>query len=363
MEALWHSIIEFATQFIIPDWGQLVGLLPLGLAGLVVLWFAWTLRRFATIGPARRAPARLTPVAPPGVHMPGPSAAPIVAAVGAAALFWGLVVGGNALLIGATILALTLLYWGREAIRDYDRATRAERLPALVHPGPPPGVHLPGPSFRPLLGAIGATALMAGLVAGGWVLAAGVIILVVTLVGWLVDARAEYVKTEQADRTGHLENIPAPGWPRRLLQGITVIFVLALLVQAGIIPPRGEQTAAGPGGSPAPSGAPGQSAAPGSSAAPGGIVVVAKDIAFDTTSLEVAADQPFSIRFENQDPPGVVHDIDIRAADRTTVVQNQEVVNGGAAVTYDYQGLPAGEYVFICSIHPIPQMTGTLTVK
>src|SRR3970282_2846934 len=85
---------------------------------------------------------------------------------------------------------------------------------------------------------MGTAALMAGLVFGGWVLAAGVIILVATLVGWLVDARAEYARTEEAERTGHLESIPAPRWPKGLLQGAAVVFVLATLVQAGVIPPQ-----------------------------------------------------------------------------------------------------------------------------
>lgn len=356
MEALWQSILDLVSKVVIPDWGELIALLPLGLAGLVILWFAFTIRRFATVGPARRAPARLTPIAPPQVHMPGPSYAPILGALGATALLWGLVVGGNALLVGATFLVLTLLYWGAEAIRDYDHATHAETLPAVVHPGPPPGVHLPGPSFRPLLGAIGTTALMAGLVVGGWVLAAGAVVLVATLVGWLVDARAEYVKTVEADRTGHLENIPDPGWPRGLLQGAAVILVLAALLQTGIIPPKDSDTATGPGGSPAPSEAPGVAPAT-------AWTIVAKDIAFDRLAIAVPADTPFTITFDNQDPPGVVHDVDVRAPDRKAVVQNQDVIDGGVTVTYRYDPLPAGEYIFICSIHPIPQMTGTLTVK
>ena len=355
MEALWHSILDLLSKVVMPDWGELVGLLPVGLAGLVLLWFAWTVRRFATAGPTRRAPARLAPIAPLHLHMPGPSYAPILAAAGAAALLWGTVVGGNALLAGALALVLSLLYWGREAIREYDRATHAETLPAVVHAGPPPGVHMPGPSFRPILGALGVTALMAGLVIGGWVLAAGAIILVATLVGWLVDARAEYVKTEAADRTGHLENIPAPGWPRGLLQGGAVILVLAALVQAGVIPPKDSEAAGGPGGSPVPSADGGP---PGTA-----FTVVAKDIAYDTHGLAVPAGTAFTITFENHDASGVVHDVDIRAADKTTVVQNQEVVNGGSSAIYDYDGLPAGDYVFICSIHPIPQMTGTLSVK
>ena len=86
MNALWQSILDLLSRVVIPDWGELIKLLPLGLAGLTVLWFAWTIRRFATAGPTRRAPARLTPVTPPSLHMPGPTYAPIVAAVGAAAL-------------------------------------------------------------------------------------------------------------------------------------------------------------------------------------------------------------------------------------------------------------------------------------
>ncbi|HEX5589642.1 MAG TPA: cupredoxin domain-containing protein [Candidatus Limnocylindrales bacterium] len=352
MEDLWHSILELTSRFVIPDWNELIALLPLGLAALVLLWFALTIRRFATAGPTRRAPARIAPIAPADVHMPGPSYAPFAAALGAAALFWGLVVGGLALLLGATILAITLLYWGREAIRDYDHtaATHAAALPAVVHPGPPPGVHMPGPSFRPLLGAIGTTALMAGLVFGGWVLAAGVLILVFTLVGWLVDARAEYVKTVEADRTGHLENIPPPDWPRRLLQASAVIFVLAVLVQAGVLPPQGPETAGGgPGGSPAPTTAPEPQTQ---------FTMIAKGIAFDLRELVVPADTPFTIEFQNQDPPGVIHDVDVRETDKTTVVQDKDVVNGGESTTYTYEGLPAGEYVFICSIHV--NMTGSI---
>ncbi|MEO7664511.1 MAG: cupredoxin domain-containing protein [Candidatus Limnocylindrales bacterium] len=355
MEALWHSILDLMAKVVTPDWGALISLLPVALAGLVVLWFALTIRRWATAGPTRRAPARLTPIAPPDIHMPGPSYAPVLAALGAASLLWGLVVGGNALLVGVTILVLTLLYWGREAIRDYDHATHAETLPAIVHAGPPPGVHMPGPSFRPLLGALGTTALMAGLVAGGWLLAAGVIILVATLSGWLVDALKEYRQTEEADHTGHLENIPPPAWPRRLIQVGSVVFVLAALLQFGILPPKGPATAAaGPGAS---------GAAPTDEPAATAWTVNARDISYDRHSMVVPANTPFTVTFVNGETPGISHDIDIRKDDKTTVVKDQQVVNGGDTVTYSYDALPPGTYVFICSIHPVPNMTGTLTIK
>jgi len=91
--------------------------------------------------------------------------------------------------------------------------------------------------------------------------------------------------------------------------------------------------------------------------------VAAKDIAFDTKTLEAAANQPFVIDFKNEDPAAITHDVEIRQSDGTTVVQKQEAIPGGTEKSYQYDALPAGTYTFICSIHPVPAMTGTLTVK
>jgi cytochrome c oxidase subunit 2 len=90
--------------------------------------------------------------------------------------------------------------------------------------------------------------------------------------------------------------------------------------------------------------------------------LVAKDIAYAETALEVPAGEPFAIEFHNDDPAGVTHDVDIRLADGT-VVASTEPLDGGQVTTYVYGALDAAEYTFICSIHPIPAMTGTLTVQ
>ena len=98
--------------------------------------------------------------------------------------------------------------------------------------------------------------------------------------------------------------------------------------------------------------------------APSGVTavpVVAKVLEYDKKALEVGAGAPFAIEFRNEDAPGVAHDIDIRSG--TTVVKDQPTIDGGKSTTYTYDPLEAGTYTFICSIHPIPQMTGTLTVK
>jgi hypothetical protein len=132
-----QPLLDLAAVFITPDWNALLALFPIFLAILFIAWFAFTARKFATLGPTRRAPARIQPITPATVHMPGGSTSPIVVALGAGALFAGVVIGGIGLIVGVIVLVLTLLVWFREAIRDYDHVTgRAEeraRLTAVVH--------------------------------------------------------------------------------------------------------------------------------------------------------------------------------------------------------------------------------------
>lgn len=91
--------------------------------------------------------------------------------------------------------------------------------------------------------------------------------------------------------------------------------------------------------------------------------VVAKDIAYDKLELQVAADTPFVIAFDNQDVPAITHDIDIKDASGA-VIQDQPTIPGGQQTQYTFDPLPAGTYPFFCSIHPsVPAMNGTLTVQ
>lgn len=347
---LVKTLLDVAATFVTPDWGSLVQLIPVGLAILVIAWLLLTLRMFATAGPTRRAPARVNPLPPAGLHMPGGSAAPILVAFGAAALLGGLILGGLWLIVSVLVLVATLVAWGREAVRDYDHLEPVSSLPAVIHE-PPPGIHMPGPSIRPLMGALGATAFFGGFILGGWVLLLGAVFLAFTLIGWLVDFTAEYRKVEQADVTGHRENIVPRRLPTIALGVFAVAFVLVALMQAGIFPPR-IGTTAGPGGSPSP-------AAP---LPPGTFAIVAKNVEYDIKTLQVPANQAFHIQFTNNDI-GVDHDVDIRDAAGQAILQDKPHTPGGQTATYDYTGLPPGTYTFICSVHPIAAMTGTLTVK
>ena len=199
---------------------------------------------------------------------------------------------------------------------------------------------MPGPSFRPFLGAVGTGMLMLGLVFGGWLLAAGVIALIATLVGWLIDARKEYVKTDEADTTGHLENMPAPRTPALLLVVLAVLLIGGVALQAGWLPPRdvsGGEGAAASGAPPAArrtrgSGEPGaRPVARANPAAPVGrhralprrtSCVHAKNIAFAESSLTAPADRPFTLAFVNEDA-GTPHNVELKDGAGASVYQGE----------------------------------------
>lgn len=371
LEDLWDAIIDFTTTIVVPDWGALIALIPVGLAALVALFLLWTGWRFATAAPTRRGVRRVEPVAPPGVHMPGPSFAPILAALGTFLLFFGLLAGGIALWLGVAALVVTLLYWGREAIRDYEHipdvaasGETALMLPTAAIRRPPPGVHLPPPSFRPLLVSIAMTILVLGLVTGGWILVVGVVAIVATGLGWLRDARREYVDAERADLTGHLESSGGnPPWPTGTLAVLGVLMAAAVLLSSGILPIGGGAGTDG-GEAPAPSGQAGggpgeggEEPGGGPSEAPrGDVQISAENIAFLESAVDAPADTPFTIAFDNRE--NVPHNVAIRDGSGAEVF-NGEIFNGPAVRVYDVPALPAGSYTFICSVHP--NMTGTLT--
>ena len=122
----------------------------------------------------------MPPVTPAGIHMPGPvvradprrgrrvlpglrHGRPAASGCGSA----------------SRSSSITLLYWGREAMRDYDRTVPAAgaaghvpRAPCPPRPARrPEGVHIPPPSFRPLLVSIGCHLLVAA-----WSSAAGLLV-------------------------------------------------------------------------------------------------------------------------------------------------------------------------------------------
>jgi len=372
LERIWTSILEALSQVVTPDWGVLVSLIPVAIAVLVVVVLARLFLMLARAPKPGRGKGYVMRKTPAGIHMPGPSFAPVFAGVGLFLVMLGLVFGGVILLLGVFALVLTLLYWLREGLRLYDRdiGPTSPDLQAAEHDGPPPGVHMPGPSWRPFVGAVGLFALFLGLVFGGWLLAVGVIALISTLVGWLTDAVLDYRRVVEAESTGHIENGPAPATPRRLLSVLIVLIVGAAVLQSGVFA-TGEAAGAGgptasgsPGPAAPPASGPPASGPPGSGEPPAGpvtadVTVHAKGIAYVETTFTAPAGKPFTLAFVNEDQ-GTPHNVELKDSSGG-VAYKGEIFNGVATKVYDVPALPAGTYPYVCSIHS--NMTGTATLQ
>lgn len=87
------------------------------------------------------------------------------------------------------------------------------------------------------------------------------------------------------------------------------------------------------------------------------VEIVANNTQFNTDAFEVPADTPFCIAFENQEP--VPHNVSIY--DGGEALFEGGILNEAAAIVYEVPGLPAGEYRFVCDVHP-QAMVGDVTV-
>jgi plastocyanin len=92
----------------------------------------------------------------------------------------------------------------------------------------------------------------------------------------------------------------------------------------------------------------------------GPVAVAAQNLAFDTDTINLPADAPSTIAFDNRDP-GVPHNISIYSdANLGAVLFQGELVTGPATAEYAIPPEPAGEYYFQCDVHPT--MNGTVIV-
>lgn len=80
--------------------------------------------------------------------------------------------------------------------------------------------------------------------------------------------------------------------------------------------------------------------------------IAADALAFDRTELRAPANAPFAIHFVNREAPP--HNVTIRGAQPLFV---GETFSGPGERTYVVPALPAGEYEFLCDVHP--DMRGT----
>ncbi len=93
--------------------------------------------------------------------------------------------------------------------------------------------------------------------------------------------------------------------------------------------------------------------------ASGVVALTAGDLAFDAPCVSVVADQAFTIRLENGDSePHNVAIYDTR--DKVNEYLRGEIIDRDHAIDYSIDPLSAGEYYFLCTVHPV--MNGPLFV-
>jgi len=92
------------------------------------------------------------------------------------------------------------------------------------------------------------------------------------------------------------------------------------------------------------------------------IDVTAQGFAFDKTTIQVTAGQPFTIKMDNKDT--AVHNVHIytQKGGTSIAVTDPQAIPAGSSGTLTTTITQPGTYYFQCDFHP-EQMNGTLTVK
>ena len=383
-EGIIDIFFNLLEQLLLPNWSDLIALLPWVLIVLVLAYLAHTALQWRRAGERTRprvAPRLAGGAPPPGVHMPGPSRWPFVVPIGAALLLFAVALPGEGVPFNPLFLALGLLVtfiaiagWLWDAMREWrttavgahgahagpaitggnstalalrpGRALVPVAEPEFVYVEPPPGVHMPGPSPWPFFAPIGATLVLFGLIFSSILILGGVILFVIAAAGWLRDAGKEYRSTEAVGHAIPETRDPSKAWPRRLspiFAAVIALSVLATLAPVGLSYLNG-LTPATPG--------------PSAIAVPAEPEISASSItSFDTGTLVVPAARPFQLTFDNNHA-GVPHNVQILEAQGGASIFDGEEITGVASITYDVPAIPQGDFFFLCRIHP--NMNGSL---
>jgi hypothetical protein len=246
---LWTGLLDVVGQVMIPVWKDLIQYLPLLLLLLVIAslgGLAWSWQHHSAENRSRV--ARPVPAGhkPDDVHMPGPSAWPLVAPVGLLLIVFAVVFGplesfANMLLLGmgAGVAVIGIAGWYLDARKEYVEVESGghggiggstPQAPAWSL-APPEGMHLPGPSAWPFLAPVGLLFMVAGLIFGPALLVGGLIMAVIAVIGWLLDAGRELDDIEAHD--GHpsqADRDPERAWPRRLIPVFFFVGAMAILL-------------------------------------------------------------------------------------------------------------------------------------
>ena len=92
--------------------------------------------------------------------------------------------------------------------------------------------------------------------------------------------------------------------------------------------------------------------------ADGAVEITAENLEFSANTIEAPAGEPFTITLVNND--SAPHNISVYTEEGGDVIVEGAVINQGESVEVQVDALDAGEYYFLCDIHP--DMNGTVVV-
>lgn len=107
-------------------------------------------------------------------------------------------------------------------------------------------------------------------------------------------------------------------------------------------------------------GDPGAGTGGGTVAVADGVVELSADnLEFDANVIQATAGEAFTINFTNND--SAPHNAAVYTEEGGDEIVKGEVIDGGATSEVQVEALDAGEYFFVCDIHP--DMTGSVVVE
>lgn len=91
----------------------------------------------------------------------------------------------------------------------------------------------------------------------------------------------------------------------------------------------------------------------------GGVDIGADDMAFDANVIQATAGEPFTLTFTNND--AVPHNFSVYTEEGGEAVAVGDIINDGETDEVEITALEAGEYYFVCDLHP--EMNGVIVVE
>jgi plastocyanin len=91
----------------------------------------------------------------------------------------------------------------------------------------------------------------------------------------------------------------------------------------------------------------------------GGVELSAADLEFDANVIQAAAGEAFTITFTNNDT--APHNVSVYTEEGGEEIVLGTVINEGETTEVEVPALDAGEYFFVCDVHP--DMTGSVVVE